>query len=120
MPCTVAQLPYKSRVTESPEYRPVSASLMGARGTSDTTLEQASTMLMANIGSDLALLRLVYEATQASGWRTNVDTGRRAFPVGKNSRHVRDLGDDGLGGQLYIQQNVAGLGSVSSSVVDEL
>ncbi|KAG8164618.1 hypothetical protein KVR01_004893 [Diaporthe batatas] len=97
-----AQLPYKSRVTESLEYRPVSASLMGARG------------------SDLALLRLVEEATQASGWRTNVDTGRRAFPVGKNIRHVRDLGDDGLGGELYIQSNGAGVESGSTSVPDEL
>ncbi|KAL1865524.1 hypothetical protein Daus18300_007169 [Diaporthe australafricana] len=75
-----AQLPYKSRVTEQLEYKPISASLMGARG------------------SDLSLLRLVQEATQAAGWRTNVDTGRRAFPVGKNIRHVRDLGDDDRGG----------------------
>ncbi|KAH8788395.1 amidase signature domain-containing protein [Diaporthe sp. PMI_573] len=97
-----AQLPYKSHVTESLEYRPVSASIMGARGT------------------DLALLRLVEEATQAAGWRTNIDTGRRAFPVGKNSRHVRDLGDDGRGGEVYIQQHVAGLGSVSESAPDEL
>ncbi|POS76042.1 hypothetical protein DHEL01_v205556 [Diaporthe helianthi] len=97
-----AQLPYKSRVTESTEYRPVSASLMGARG------------------SDLALLRLIEEATQASGWRTNVDTGGRAFPVGKNGRHVRDFGDDGVGGEVYIQQKVAGPEGISSSVLDEL
>lgn len=64
-------------------------------------------MLMYTIGSDLALLRLVDEATQAAGWRTNVDTGRRAFPVGKNSRHVRDLGDDGRGGEVYMEQYVA-------------
>lgn len=120
MSCTVAQLAYKSRVTESTEYRPVSASLMGARGASNTTQEKASTMLIVNIGSDLALLRLVELATQASGWRTNVDTGRRAFPVGKNSRHVRDLGDDGLGGERYIQHNVAGLEKVPNSAPDEL
>lgn len=77
-------------------------------------------MLTVTIGTDLALLRLVEEATQAAGWRTNIDTGRRAFPVGKNSRHVRDLGDDGRGGEVYIQQHVAGLGSVSKSAPDEL
>ncbi|KAL2275630.1 hypothetical protein FJTKL_01697 [Diaporthe vaccinii] len=97
-----AQLPYKSRVTESTEYRPVSVSLMGARG------------------SDLALLRVVEDATQAAGWRTNVDTGRRAFPVGKNSRHVRDLGDDGHGGEVYIQQHFDGLAGVSGGSPDEL
>lgn len=81
---------------------------------------QASTVLIAKIGSDLALLRLIEEATQAAGWRTNIDTGRRAFPVGKNSRHVRDLGDDDRGGEVYIHQNVAGLGSVPNPVPDEL
>lgn len=75
---------------------------------------------MYTAGSDLALLRLVDEATQAAGWRTNVDTGRRAFPVGKNSRHVRDLGDDGRGGEVYIQQHVAGLAGVSDGAPDEL
>lgn len=75
---------------------------------------------MYTIGSDLALLRLVEEATQAAGWRTNVDTGRRAFPVGKNSRHVRDLGDDGRGGEVYVQQHVAGPAGVREGTADEL
>lgn len=77
-------------------------------------------MLTYITGSDLTLLRLVQEATQAAGWRTNVDTGRRAFPVGKNSRHVRDLGDDGRGGEVYVQQNVAGLEGVPDATPDEL
>ena len=77
-------------------------------------------MLIYTIGSDLALLRLVDEATQAAGWRTNVDTGRRAFPVGKNSRHVQDLGDDGRGGEVYIQQNVAGHADTPYKAPDEL
>lgn len=75
---------------------------------------------MYTVGSDLALLRVVEEATQAAGWRTNVDTGRRAFPVGKNSRHVRDLGDDGRGGEVYIQEHVGGLAGVSDGTPDEL
>lgn len=98
----------------------MSASLVGARGTFSEILVQASTVLIAKIGSDLALLHLVEEATQAAGWRTNIDTGRRAFPVGKNSRHVRDLGDDDRGGEVYVHQNVAGLGSVWNPVPDEL
>lgn len=75
---------------------------------------------MYTAGSDLALLRVVEEVTQAAGWRTNVDTGRRAFPVGKNSRHVRDLGDDGRGGEVYVQQHVASLAGVSDGTPDEL
>lgn len=75
---------------------------------------------MYTAGSDLALLRVVEEVTQAAGWRTNVDTGRRAFPVGKNSRHVRDLGDDGRGGEVHVQQHVASLAGVSDGTPDEL
>lgn len=75
---------------------------------------------MYTAGSDLTLLRVVEEVTQAAGWRTNVDTGRRAFPVGKNSRHVRDLGDDGRGGEVYIQQYVAGLSGVPDGTPNEL
>lgn len=77
-------------------------------------------MLTYCIGNDLALLRLVQDATQAAGWRTNIDTGRRAFPVGKNSRHVRDLGDDGSGGEVYTKQHVAGLVDVPDGAPDEL
>lgn len=72
------------------------------------------------VGDDLALLRLAEGATQAVGWRTNIDTGRRAFPVGKNSRHVRDLGDDGRGGEVYIQQGVASPVGASHGTADEL
>lgn len=77
-------------------------------------------MLTYGIGNDLALLRLVQEATQAAGWRTDIDTGRRAFPVGKNSRHVRDLGDDGRGGEVYMDQHVADVVGVSEGTPDEL
>ncbi|KAK2611385.1 hypothetical protein N8I77_004725 [Diaporthe amygdali] len=97
-----AQNPYKSRVSESTEYKPISISLMGARGT------------------DLALLRLVDEATRAAGWRTNIDIGRRAFPVGKNSRHVRDLGDDDRGGEGFFWQHIAGFVAVPNGAPDEL
>lgn len=60
------------------------------------------------------------DATQAAGWRTDIDTGRRAFPVGKNSRHVRDLGDYGSGGEAYTEQHVAGLVGVPDGAPDEL
>lgn len=75
---------------------------------------------MYTIGSDLSLLRLVEQATQAAGWRTNIDTGRRAFPVGKNSRHVRDLGDDGRGGEVYAKQHVVGPVNIPVGTPDEL
>lgn len=77
-------------------------------------------MLTNATGTDLALLRLVDEATRAAGWRTNVDTGRRAFPVGKNSRHVRDLGDDDRGGEGFFWQHIAGFVAVPNGAPDEL
>lgn len=99
-----AQLPYKSRVTKTVEYRPVCISLMGSRG------------------SDLALLRVAEEVLQAAGWRTGVDTGRFTFPVGNNSRHVQDDGVDGSGqgADVPVEPHASSVASTPGDVPDEL
>lgn len=68
----VAQLPFESRVSGQTEYNPVCASLVGAQG------------------SDLSLIRLVKNALELAQWRTRVDTGHLAFPLGDNERNVND------------------------------
>ncbi|ROW13500.1 hypothetical protein VPNG_04455 [Cytospora leucostoma] len=91
-----AQLPYKSRVTRTIEYRPVCISLMGSRG------------------SDLTLLRLAEETLRTTGWRTHVDTGRYTFPVGLyDGQRVKDKedggGHDAAPTKLHADDAVAGM-----------
>ncbi|KAI4091318.1 MAG: hypothetical protein LQ344_004177 [Seirophora lacunosa] len=59
----VGQNSYQSRASGRTEYRPVSASLVGAKG------------------SDLMLLTLAREAFLNAGWRTEVEIGRYTYPV---------------------------------------
>lgn len=68
-------------------------------------------------GSDLALLRLADETLRAAGWGTAVDTGRHAFPVGENNRHVRDRGDGAGQGAARV---VVGVGGGEEQPLDEL
>lgn len=74
----VAQLPYKSRISERMEFHPVYGSIMGPRG------------------GDLAVVHLVRRAFETARWRTRVDTGRFSFPVGDNDRNVDDRHVAGL------------------------
>lgn len=68
----VAQRPYESKVTARTEYQPVSGSVIGQQG------------------GDLMLIQVVKRAFELAEWRTVVDTGRLAFPIGDNSRNVDD------------------------------
>lgn len=43
-----------------------------------------------NLGSDLALIGLVQDALNNAGWRSHIDTGRLAFPLGNHGRNVND------------------------------
>ncbi|ROW08437.1 hypothetical protein VMCG_03147 [Cytospora schulzeri] len=97
-----AQLPYKSRISKTLEYRPICISLMGGRG------------------SDLALLRLAEETLQAAGWRTGVDTGRFTFPVGNNGRHVKDDVDGSGQGAMPVEPHANSVMSDLEEVLDEL
>ncbi|CAM1507834.1 Fc.00g046820.m01.CDS01 [Cosmosporella sp. VM-42] len=67
-----AQLPYESRISGRTEYRPICVSIMGAPG------------------SDVMMIQLVAQAFEHAKWRTQVDTGRLTFPLGNNSRNVKD------------------------------
>ncbi|PSR82855.1 amidase signature domain-containing protein [Coniella lustricola] len=68
-----AQIPYPSRISETTEYKPICASIMGARGT------------------DAALVNFAREALEAAGWRTDITTGRLMYPLGQdNGRNVDD------------------------------
>lgn len=68
----VAQQPYQSSISGRTEYRPISASVLGSKG------------------SDLALIQLVKYAFEVMQWRTRVDTGRFTFPLADNPRNVDD------------------------------
>jgi hypothetical protein len=68
----VAQLPQRSHITGRDEYRALSASVLGPRG------------------SDIALIGLVQKTFNLAQWRTRVDTGRLSFPIGDNPRNVDD------------------------------
>ncbi|CAN8105645.1 unnamed protein product [Discula destructiva] len=95
-----AQLPYESRVSGGTEYRPISASIMGARG------------------SDVGLIRIVEGALHSAGWRTEVDTGRYTFPVVNNNWNLHDgENDDGWESAKTFHSNGD---AVSDSSVDEL
>lgn len=48
----------------------------------------------SNAGSDMMLIRIVDEAFKSSGWPTQIQTGRYTFPLGNNSRNVRDEAED--------------------------
>lgn len=61
----VAQIPYESKVSERTEYLPLSMAVLGARG------------------NDIGLVDLVNQALNKAEWRTEVDTGRLAFPESK-------------------------------------
>lgn len=123
---TVAQLPYKSRVTKTIEYRPVCISLMGSRGRSRRARrslpDRALTCII--LGSDLALLRLVEEALRPTGWRTHVETGRYTFPVGHDGRHVKDEEggrdhDDAAPTKLHGSDDAAGMGEEGEGEEEE-
>ncbi|ODA83550.1 hypothetical protein RJ55_02064 [Drechmeria coniospora] len=68
----VAQLPYKSRVSGRKEYHAVHGSIMGIQGGGPTVIST------------------VQKALESALWRSRVDVGRLAFPVGNNSRNVDD------------------------------
>ncbi|KAF7536936.1 hypothetical protein G7Z17_g12951 [Cylindrodendrum hubeiense] len=67
-----AQLPYESRISERTEYQPVCVSIMGSRG------------------SEVEMIRVVKQAFEKAHWRTQVTTGRYAFPLDKDSQAVNN------------------------------
>ncbi|KAK7419721.1 hypothetical protein QQZ08_010734 [Neonectria magnoliae] len=83
-----AQQAYQSRITERTEYQPVCVSLMGA------------------CGSEWAMIQLVKQAFEKAQWRTQVNTGRVAFPPendsegASNKNQLLTLQPQGLSGGL--------------------
>ncbi|KAJ6440144.1 amidase signature domain-containingprotein [Purpureocillium lavendulum] len=73
LPCDSKAPDYRDEETIGrTEFHPVYGSIMGPRS------------------GDLAVVHLVRRAFETARWRTRVDTGRFAFPVGDNGRHVDD------------------------------
>ncbi|KAK0383810.1 hypothetical protein NLU13_9721 [Sarocladium strictum] len=88
-----AQIPFRSRITNATEYRPISASIFGPHG------------------SDVALIKLVQNAYRTAQWRTHVDTGRFTFPPAANSRNVDEM-KTGYGDQQH-PNYLTGINSVT-------
>ncbi|KAI9149586.1 Scytalone dehydratase-like protein Arp1 [Paramyrothecium foliicola] len=75
LPPAIASPAYRDeprRISGQEEYLPASASLMGPRG------------------SDLMLIQTIRRAFELAAWRTRVDTGRLAFPIGDEPRAFGD------------------------------
>lgn len=73
-----------------------------------------------DLGSDLALIRLLEGALRSAKWRTQVDTGRYTFPLGNNSRNVDDQSGDGHDGMTFHVQSQQDVAGVVQGFVDEL
>ncbi|KAG5978776.1 hypothetical protein E4U55_005951 [Claviceps digitariae] len=63
-----SQFPYQSNISHQTEYHPIYATLLGPGG------------------SDTMLVKLVEATFQQAQWRTTVDKGRFAFPVGQDGK----------------------------------
>lgn len=69
-------MPYKSKISDRLEYRPIASTILGAKG------------------SDLMLIKLAKAAFQAASWHTRLDVGRYMLPLGENLRNVAPAHDD--------------------------
>jgi hypothetical protein len=89
-----AQLPFKSVVTARTEYQPVSGSAIGPKG------------------GDLMLIQVVKRAFELAAWRTRVEAGGLAFPIGNNSRNVDDLHVEGARPAMQDAQDLPEMGEL--------
>lgn len=69
---------YHSRVSGKTEYLPLTVSLMGPPGKTNT-YEQVENAKIIHTGSDMTLIRTTVKVLQKSGRPTRVSTGSRMF-----------------------------------------
>ncbi|KAH7305028.1 amidase signature domain-containing protein [Stachybotrys elegans] len=73
-----AQMQYHSRINGRDEVRPISSTLIGAKG------------------SDIMLIKLATAAFNKASWPTRIQTGRYMYPLANNSRNVGSPDDISL------------------------